>query len=112
MSTAFAQTGAQSDDAEGVPLAGDRADQRRPVDGVGDRAVDDRVDADLFQHRHPLEDVLQHRHDPFQIVRTQRVDEMRVDPVHPPALAVLFIEADQQALLLLPRIEIVHGEAQ
>ena len=41
MAAAFAQTGAQADDAKGVALAGDRADQRRAVDGVGDRAVDD-----------------------------------------------------------------------
>ena len=45
---AFAQTRAQPDDAKGVALAGDRADQRRAVDGIGDRAVDDRVNADLL----------------------------------------------------------------
>ncbi len=52
VTAAFAQSGAQTDDAISVALAWNGADQRRSVDCICDWAVDDVLDADFGQDRH------------------------------------------------------------
>lgn len=112
VTAALAQPRPEPDDAKGVALAGNGADQRRAVDGIGDRAVDHILDPHLGQHRHPREGAFQHIRDPVQIVGAQRVDEMRVDPVHAPGLAALFVKADQQPVLFLAAVVIADRAAQ
>ena len=109
---ALAQTCAQADDAKGIALARDRANQWRAVDGIGDRAVDDGPDAGFGQCGHTLKGTFEHVHHPLKIIRTKGVDEIRVDPVHPPSFAVLLIKADQQAVLFLSAVVIGNRTAQ
>ena len=71
MAAAFAQTGAQADDAKGVAFAGDGADQRRAVDRIGDRAVDDSVDADLGQGGHTGKRAFEYVGDSVKVVRAE-----------------------------------------
>ena len=60
MSAAFTESGAQSNDAERIAFAGYGANQRRTVDGLGDRAIDDGVYAGFLDDRHALEDIFQY----------------------------------------------------
>lgn len=52
VAAAFAQSGAQTDDALGVALAWNGANQRRSVDGMCDWAIDDVFDTDFGQDWH------------------------------------------------------------
>ncbi len=53
MAAALTQTSPQANNAKGVALAGDRPDQRRAIDCVGDRAIDHGMDTGLHEGRHP-----------------------------------------------------------
>ena len=102
VTAAFAQTGAQADDAKGVAFARDRTHQRCAVNRIGNRSVDDLADAGLHQRGHARKRAFQNVRHAVQIIRAQRVCEMRVNPVKPPCPAVLFVETQQQTVLFLP----------
>ena len=112
VATAFAQSGAKADDAEGIALARDGADQRRTVDGVGDRAVDHGVNPDFFERRHSGEGPFEHVDHAVEVVRAEGVREVRVDPVHAPGPTVLLIETNQQAVLLLPAVVVADRASE
>ena len=65
VATPFAQPRAQTDDAEGVPFAGDRTNQRCAVHRVGDGAIHDRLDADVHQGGHAGKSAFQNVRDPI-----------------------------------------------
>ena len=109
---AFAHARAQPNDAERIPLAGDRPHQGCPVNRVGNRPVHHPLDPHLGQGRHPGKRPFQHVHHPVQIVRAKIIGKRWADPVHTPGLAPLFIEPHQQAVLFLPGIVIRDRAAQ
>ena len=111
MAAAFTEAGAQAGDAVGVAFAGDAADQRQPVGRVGDRAIDDGVDAGGLQAGQAAESTFQHIGDPIQIIGAQRHGEILIDAVQAPGFAGLFVKADEQALFLRPAIEVVGRAA-
>ena len=47
-----------------------------------------------------------------EVVGAKRVGELRVDPVHAPGPAILFVKADQQAGLVLPAVVVRDRAAQ
>ena len=112
MATPFTKTRTQADDAKGVALVRDGTDQRCAVDGVGDGAVHDVLDAHFGEGWHPLERAFEYIGDPVQIVGAKGIHEVRVDPVHPPCAAVLFVEAYQQAVLFLTAVIVADRAAQ
>jgi hypothetical protein len=96
-------------DAAGDPVirqALHRTDQRVAVRREGERAVDDLLDAGLFDAGKMLEADLQRRRDAVEVGRQQLVAEIprRVD--RRPRLAGLFVGAEQDAVALLPRIDL------
>ena len=84
-----------------------RADQRQPIGGIGDRAVDHLAHTGLGQHRHAGHRILHIPFQPLQIVGEQLKTEifrhlvLRFDPMR---LAVAFIRAQVQAIFFLPQI--------
>ena len=48
----------------------------------------------------------------FRIIRTKGTGEIRIDAAQTPGPTILLIEADQQPLLLLARIEVIGGAAE
>ena len=112
VTAAFAQTRTQADDAKRVPFAGYWPDQWRTVNGIGNRPVHDVLDTDLLESGHPGKCPFKHIGDPVQIIGAKRVGEMGVDPVHAPCFAVLFIKADQQAILFLTAIIVTDWATQ
>ncbi len=107
MTAGFADTGAQADRAIGVVDAGNRADQRRAVDGVGDGAIDHRVNPRLGQRRQALENALHVVETTIEVGRAQRLGEVGVDAIHAEGLTALFVDAYQQAFLFLAAVKIV-----
>ena len=111
MPAALAQTRAQANDAERIALARHRTHQRRAVDRVGDGAVHHGLDPHLGQRGHAGEGALQHIGDPVEVVGAEVHGEIGVDPVHPPCLAVLFVEADQKPGLFLTAVIVADRAA-
>ena len=108
---ALADAHAQPDDAVGAAPSRHRADQRRAVGRVGDRAVDHRADLGLAQRRQAHERALEDVGDPIEIIGAQRAGEGGVDAVHPPCPACLLVESHQQPLAVLAAVEVRDGAA-
>ena len=109
---AFAKSGPQAYDTKRISLAGDRADQGRAVNRIGDGAIHDTLDPDLCQRGHAGECALEHIHDAVQIVGAKVVGKGGVNPIHPPRFAVLFVEANQQTILFLTAVIVADRTAQ
>lgn len=90
----------------------DRADERRAVNSIGDRAVYDVFNANFREDGHTGKRALQHIGDPVQIIGEKRVHEMRVDAIHAPCATVLLVKPDQQPVLFLPTLVITDRAAQ
>ena len=112
MAATFAEARAQANDAESVSLAGDRSDQRRTVNSVRDGAIDDGVNAHFHECGHAGKGTFNHIGHAVQIIGAKRIDEIRINPVHAPDPAILFIEADQQPVLFLAAVIIRDRAAQ
>ena len=112
MTAPFTQAGAQSDDTKCVALARDRPNQGRAVDCICDRSIDDGFDADIHQSWHAGKGPFHHVHDAVEIIGTEIVRKLRIDPVHAPSLTILFIEADQQPVLFLTGVVIADRTTQ
>ena len=111
MTATFAQPGAKPGDAIGVAKARHATDERQAVRRVGDGAVDDRMDAGRLQRRNERHRPFHHVRHAVEIVGAQGVHEVRIDAAKPPGAAILLVEADQQAVLLLALVEVVLGAA-
>ena len=80
-----------------------RAEQEAAVRQVGDRAVDDPLDARGLEAGQPVHGVFQAGRDLVQVGRQELHVEAPVDAVEAPGLGVLhLVGPDQDALLLLP----------
>ena len=111
MAAALSQTGAQTDDAEGIAFSRDRANQWGTVYRIGDRPIHDRMNARFHQGRHPLECAFQNICDAIQIIGAKGIHKVRVNPVHAPCFAILLIEANQQTVLLLTAVIVTDRAA-
>ena len=109
MAAALADAGAKADGAVGVLQARDLADQRQAVGRIGDRAVDLPSDADLGECRQPFENGIHVVEQAIHVVRAERHGEIGVDAVHAPGLAALLVDADQERIPFLARIEVIAG---
>ena len=112
MTAPLANTGAQANNTIGIAFARYRPHQRCAVNRIGNRPVHHRVNTSIHQSRHTGKGPFQHICHPLQIIRTERIDKIRVNAIHAPCFTILLIKSEQQPLLFLPAVIIRNRTAQ
>ena len=107
VTTTFTDTGAQADYAVCVVDTRYRAHQWHAIYGVGDWPIDNCMYARVLQSRHSFKNTLHVIEAAVKIRRAEVFGKVRVNTMHAKCFALLFIDADQQAFLLLPAIKVI-----
>ena len=107
MTAPFANASAQPRNRKGIALARNRANQRHPIRGIGDRAIYNRMNARACQSWQTFENTFHIIKASIKIIGAKRHGKIRVNAVHTKGFTALLIDANKQAFFLLARIKII-----